>query len=159
MPRVAIQFRGNAILGASVVAGLLFLLFEMVATALLQGLNYFFMPLRMIGAIVLGPTALEPTAPLTVTALTAVLVHMLLSVTFTSVFAAMVSRDWSTGPLAIAGMMFGFSLWILNVYIIAPLAGWLWFPQGSNPIVQFVAHVFFFGYPLSFWLSRSPQPP
>ena len=39
MPRVAIQFRGSAIIGASVVTGVLFLLFEMVATALLQGLN------------------------------------------------------------------------------------------------------------------------
>lgn len=65
----ALQFRGNAILRASILAGLLFLSFEMLATAMVQGANFFFLPLGMIGAIILGPAVLEWMAPLTVTAL------------------------------------------------------------------------------------------
>ena len=32
-----------------------------------------------------------------------------------------------------------------HFYVIAPLFGWTWFPNDTNPIVQFVAHAFFFG--------------
>jgi hypothetical protein len=155
MRRLALPFRGDVILSAGILAGLSFALFEMIAAALVQGPNFFFMPLRMIGAIVLGPSALEPTASLVVAAVTGTLVHMLLSITFASLFAAMVSRDWSFGSLAVGGMLFGFSLWILNFYVVAPLAGWLWFVQDSNPVVQFIAHVFFFGYTVGWVLSRS----
>jgi hypothetical protein len=44
---------------------------------------------------------------------------------------------------------------MLNFYVIAPLAGWWWFLQISNPVVQFVAHVFLFGDTVGWLLSRS----
>jgi uncharacterized membrane protein len=61
MARVRLTFSGSTIIGAGFMAGLLFALFEMIAAALMQNPNSLFMPLRMIGAIVLGPAALEPT--------------------------------------------------------------------------------------------------
>lgn len=45
---------------AGVVAGLVFAAFEMLASAFIAGAEAFFMPLRMIGAIALGPEALDP---------------------------------------------------------------------------------------------------
>jgi hypothetical protein len=155
MARFGLTFQANAILGAGVLAGLLLVVFEMIAAALLQGPNSLFMPLRMIGALVLGPAALEPSYALGVAAVTGVLVHFVLSVSFALVFAAVASPAWSGGQLAFAGIVFGFVIWIINFYLIVPLAGWSWFPERSNPAVQLVAHAFLFGCPLGWLLARS----
>jgi hypothetical protein len=76
MASIGLKFRGSTILGAGVVAGLLFALFEMVASALMQGPSFLYMPLRMIGAIILGPAALQATYPLDVAAVVGVLLHL-----------------------------------------------------------------------------------
>ena len=57
--------------------------------------------------------------------------------------------------LAIAGALFGIALWLVNFYVIAPVVGWQWFPEQTNPIVQFLAHTFFFGAPAGWMLARS----
>ena len=49
------------------------------------------------------------------------------------------------GNLAIVGIAFGTVLWLVNFYLIAPVAGWTWFPERTDPVVQFLAHAFFFG--------------
>jgi hypothetical protein len=155
MARVGLTFQARAILGAGLLAGLLFAVFEMMSAAMLQGANSLFMPLRMIGAIVLGPAALAPTYALGVAAVTGVLVHMVLSVAFAFVFAGVASPAWNGSQLALAGIVFGLIIWIVNFYAIAPLAGWSWFPEGTNPVVQLFAHAFFFGCPLGWILARS----
>jgi hypothetical protein len=45
--------------------------------------------------------------------------------------------------LAIAGTLLGLALWVFNFYVVAPIA-FPWFGM-ANPVVQFVAHAFFFG--------------
>lgn len=47
--------------------------------------------------------------------------------------------------------VFGFALWIVNFYVIAPVA-FPWFTQ-SPPVLQFVAHTFFFGTALGLLLA------
>lgn len=42
-----------------------------------------------------------------------------------------------------AGAVFGLLLWVVNFYLISPLA-FPWFAMAS-PLVQFLAHTFFFG--------------
>ncbi|RWM80607.1 MAG: hypothetical protein EOR83_25535, partial [Mesorhizobium sp.] len=44
---------------AGIVAGIVFAAFEMAASAFMMGAEASFMPLRMIGAIALGPEALD----------------------------------------------------------------------------------------------------
>jgi len=122
------------------------------------------MPLRMIGAMLLGPEALDSGYPLAVAAATGVLIHMTLSIAFAGVFAAIVSSMFTatagefvrTAPgLALAGIVFGVALWLVNFYLIAPLAGWTWFPERRDPVVQFLAHAFFFGCPVGWMLART----
>jgi hypothetical protein len=67
----------------------------------------------------------------------------------------MVSREWSADALVIADMMFGFSLWILNCYVIAPLAGWVVAVTGQQSCDPVRWHVFFFGGPVGRFLARS----
>lgn len=48
--------------------------------------------------------------------------------------------------------MLGLPLWLVNFYIIAP-AVFPWFTN-ANPVVQFLAHTFFFGTALGIYLER-----
>jgi hypothetical protein len=52
------------------------------------------------------------------------------------------------GQLALAGTVFGTALWLVNFYVIAPLAGWTWFPGNVHHIIAFLGHAFFLGCPL-----------
>lgn len=62
------------------------------------------------------------------------------------------SSSWAVVISSAAG---GLALWIVNFYVIAPLFGWTWFPNGTNPVVQFIAHTVFYGTVLGLILDRS----
>lgn len=153
---------GSAIkqgIAGGIVAGLVFAMFEMVAAAALMGADAFFMPLRMIGAIALGPAALDPGYSLVTAAVVGVVVHMMLSAVFGGLFGAALSvvpgLTGSTGTLLAVASVFGLLLWVVNFYVLAPAFGWTWFPDKTNPVVQFFAHTFFFGTALGIYLDRA----
>lgn len=135
--------------------GLLFAAFEMLAAAVSISPAAFYTPLRMIAAIVLGPQALDPGYWPAMTGIVAVTVHLVLSIGFAVVFASITSPDASEARLAVSGILFGTALWLVNFYAIAAVAGWTWFPDHTNPAVQFVAHAFFYGCPIGWYLGRS----
>lgn len=139
------------------VAGVVFAMFEMIMAAILNGADAFFMPLRMIGATVLGQEALTPSYSLGYAAVTGVIVHMVLSMMFGVVFALITEAAGlvrSTGVLFVAASLYGLSLWLVNFYLIAPVVGWDWFPNGTEVWVQLVAHTLFFGTVLGLLLDR-----
>src|SRR5262245_48296771 len=115
---------------AGITAGVIFAAFETIATALVSGPAAATMPIRMIGAMVLGPRALEPNYSLALAGITGLVVHLLLSIVFAGIFAVIVARIadatlgellTSTGQLALAGTIFGMALWLVNFHVIAPL--------------------------------------
>lgn len=144
-----------------VIAGLVFAMFEMVMAAILNGAGAFFMPLRMIGAMLLGQQALQPDYSLVAAALAGVGVHMTLSMMFGLGVAAAAryvpALAASTTALLAWTSLAGLGLWIVNFYIIAPIAGWNWFPDNTNPAVQFVAHTFFYGTVLGVYLNATSR--
>ncbi len=147
---------GQGVIGG-IIGGLVFAGFEMMAAAMMEGGSAFFMPLRMIGAIALGPAALEPSYSLVTAGSVGVAVHMVLSMVYGAVFGAVAL--WqplrrSATAMVLAATAFGFLLWLVNFYMIAPAAGWTWFPENTSPIVQFVGHTFFFGTVLGLYLAR-----
>jgi hypothetical protein len=141
------------------IAGIIFALFEVIAAAVMMGPDAFFVPLRMIGAIVLGPQALEPSYPLIPAALAGTGVHVVLSLLFGLIFgvigAVVPALARTTAGLIVAGSLFGLALWLVNFFVIAPVAGWTWFPERTDPIIQFLAHTFFFGTVLGIWVDRA----
>jgi hypothetical protein len=141
-----------------IVAGIIFALFEMIMAAVQMGGEAFFMPLRMMGGILLGQQALAPETSLIVAGAAGVVVHMTLSAAYgagVALIATIVPQLRSgTLPLVAWASAAGFALWIVNFYVIAPIAGWNWFPDGTDPVVQFVAHTFFFGTVLGIYLDR-----
>ncbi len=140
------------------VAGVIFAMFEMIAAAVLMGPSAFFMPLRMIGAIGLGPAALEPTYPLLPAAAAGMAIHMMNSAVYGAAFGAVVAflpaAARQRSVLLVAATLFGVLLWVVNFFVIAPIAGWRWFPDGTDHLVQFVAHAFFYGTLLGAYVGR-----
>ena len=155
MVTTVIKFGFGHVVAAGIIGGILFAAFEMFAAAVLMGSQAFFMPLRMIGAMVLGAGALESGYSLAVAGVMGLIIHMVLSVAFAVIFAWIASPAATDTMLALSGILFGAVLWPLNFYVVAPLAGWTWFPEQTNAPVQFVAHAFFFGCPVGWYLGRS----
>jgi hypothetical protein len=148
---------GQGIIGG-IVAGIIFAIFEMAVAAMQMGGEALFMPLRMIGGIALGEQALDPSTSLLVAVAAGLVVHMILSAAYGGaiggVAAAVPLLRSGTLPLVAWASVAGLALWIVNFYAIAPIAGWRWFPEETDPLIQFVAHTFFFGSVLGLYLDR-----
>lgn len=138
-----------------IIAGLIFPMFEM-AMAALQGQDPLG-PLRMIGGIALGEQALDPGFSILLAGAAGMVVHMMLSVAYGLAFGAAAtlvpSLVGSLTASALAGAALGTALWIANFYVVAPLVGWTWFPEMTDPLVQFIAHAGFFGVPLGVYVA------
>lgn len=144
-----------------IIAGIVFAVFEMVTAAIMDGPNAFFMPLRMIGGIALGQQALDPGSSLLAAGGAGLLVHMMLSAAY-GVGVAGVARyvpvlASSATTLIVWSSAAGLGLWLVNFYVIAPIGGWTWFPEGTNPVVQFIAHTFFYGTVLGIYLNGAAR--
>jgi hypothetical protein len=129
-------------------AGGVFIVAEMIINAVLG--KPFFGPLRLIGSIVLGPQALDPSYPFRSAIISGLIVHLVLSIVFSFVFLFLVitaKLSRGTSELMLLGFAYGVILWIVNFYLIAPKA----FPQFANvtPFWNgFLAHSVFYGIPL-----------
>ncbi len=133
------------------IAGVVFILFEMFISGFSN--PTLFGPLRLISAIVLGRGALppEPAIGAAVAIVVGFIVHFVLAAVFGSIFGAILGAiasgvgvlTESRGVLIGAAMFGGLLLWLVNFYVIAPIA-FPWFTMVS-PVVQFFAHTVFYG--------------
>ena len=151
-------------LGQGAVGGLLggaaFLAFEIAVAATTMGPAWTLFPLRLIGGIVMGPAAIDTASPIVPAIVAGLLVHVTLSAAFGVLLAALMQpvHDRATqrpiGATLAASAGYGFALWLVNVYVLAPLAGWEWFPRDTNPVVQFIAHALVYGVFVGSYLDR-----
>lgn len=142
---------------AGLVAGASFATFEMITNGLLLGPEGFWMPLRMIGAIVLGSPALRSSYSLASAALVGVAIHAMLSMVFAMIFIAVVqppSTTRSSSLRLVSSSIFGCVLWVVNFYVIAPVFNVSWFGNMMPPVIPFLAHTFFYGCVLGVVLNR-----
>lgn len=142
-----------------VVAGIVFAMFEMVMALVLDGAEAFFMPLRMIGGIGLGPEAMDPSTSLLEAGGAGLAIHMALSIVYGVVIVAVLDvvgrLSASRATIVAVTSLAGFLLWVINFYVFAPIFGWTWFPNDTNPLVQIVAHTVFFGTVLGLVMDRT----
>jgi hypothetical protein len=115
-----IDWRGA--IWASVIAGLVFAVLEVVMVPLFQGKSPW-APLHMIGAIALGPGAMASpdTFDLGVIA-TVVVVHMILAIIYGVILAYIVMR-MDVGLAVVVGGLYGLALYFINFYGFTA-----WFP-------------------------------
>ena len=141
-----------------IIAGIVFAMFEMIMAVVLNGTEAFFMPLRMIGAIGVGTSALDPASSLLTAGGAGLVIHMALSMMYGLAVAAVLAlapglSRTTFSTVAVASLA-GFGLWILNFFILAGIFGWTWFPDAQNIAVQFVAHTVMFGSVLGLVIDR-----
>lgn len=141
---------------AGIIGGIAFAVFEMIVAGIIAG--NLFAPFRMISAVVLGQQALTPQVSLATAILAGTLVHMVYSIVAGAVFALIIaaiaplhSSRWAT---VLSASVLGLVMWVVNFYLIAPAAGWMWFPERASQFWQgFVAHTFLYGAVVGWYIA------
>lgn len=132
----------KAALCAGLIAGLVFMMMEMILVAVAGGGSPWGPP-RMIAAMVMGEQVLPPPATFDAGVFTvAMIVHFVLSIVLAFVFAWVASR-WrmNLGVAVLVGAVFGFLVYLINFYPVAA-ALFPWFAMGRNWIT-IVSHIAF----------------
>lgn len=144
-------------MGLGFLAGLIFVGFEIVV-AVVTGSSPFEPP-QLMGSILLGEGSLAALATPAFVAMAGLTLHFLLSALYGGVFGAIVQAvrpiQGNRPLLVAAGAVFGLLLWIVNFYLISPVL-FPWFAMVS-PLVQFLAHTFFYGALLGLLFALLPQ--
>jgi hypothetical protein len=111
-------------------------------------------PLRLTASLVLGGTALDPES-LSPPAV-GLFVHLMISAFYGVVFLflhwELKRHDETRERLILDGALFGFAIWVINFFVIAPRA----YPQFLvlDPVwIGLVAHAFFFGAALGVYVG------
>lgn len=137
------------------VAGLAFLAFEVIAGAAVGGVEGLLVPLRVTAAVVLGSHVLDADYSPSTVLVIGTTVHEIFAVAFGILFVVLVqpvSKMRSAGLLLLLAGSYGAALWVTNVLVIAPLAGWTWFTQVRHPSVQVLGHGLAYGLVLGAYL-------
>lgn len=119
-------------------------------------------PLRIAASLLLGTAVLEADAAFGPAVVTGTIIHLALSASFGLVFAALMAR-WrplrrSLAAASGAGILYGLLIWLVNFYAIAPVYGWTWIPDVTDPLALAIAHAFGFGLPLAGYLYIAASP-
>lgn len=128
-------------LWAGIIAGLVFVMMEMMLVAMVQGMSPWAPP-AMMAAMVLGPGILQqPPAFSMKIMMIAMMVHLPLSMMYGLVLGWIVHRLERRAAL-MAGAAFGLiAAYLVNFYLIAPMV-FPWFTEARNWI-SVVSHVMF----------------
>jgi hypothetical protein len=138
-----------------VIAGVVFLVAEMVGSVLLGG--ELLAPFQAFASIPLGQ--MPPEIAIGTAIPIGFITHFVLSIIYGVIFALVVmavpALRASSTMLIVAATIFGTLLWILNFFILPNVIGRPWFAMA--PLVpQFVYHAFFYGTVLGlYFASRS----
>jgi hypothetical protein len=129
---------------AGLIAGVVFLILEMIMVWLFMGESPWAPP-RMIAAMVLGEGVLPmPDKPATFdfgVVMTAVIIHFVLSIIYGLIGAAIVANRMGYGGAIGLGALCGLAIYLINFYPVAA-ALFPWFAMARNWISIF-AHVMF----------------
>ena len=142
-----------------VLAGLVFALFQVIMTAV--GLGPPLSELtEMVEGVAFGGGSISAPGIAAPEIAIAGLTHLVLSAIYGAVFGAVASKVGAlrNNRIALIGAatVFGLLIWIVNFFVIAPVA-FPWFAQ-TNAVVQFFAHTLFYGTVLGLLLEVTMIP-
>lgn len=135
------NINSKAAIQAGLIAGLVFMMLEMLLVATIGGGSPWAPP-RMIAAMVMGESVLPPPASFDlVVFMVAMVIHFILSIVLAYVFAAITeAARLSKGAAAGVGLLFGLAVYVINFYGMT--AVFPWFAMARNGISIF-AHLMF----------------
>lgn len=131
----------KAAIWAAIVAGIVFMMLEMVLVATVGG-GSLWGPPRMIGAMALGEDVLPPPATFSAgVMMVAMMIHFALSVVYGIILGWAIER-WRLGLAAslITGLAFGLLIYFVNFYGFT--AVWPWFAMARN-LISIFAHAIY----------------
>lgn len=129
----------KAAVWAGVIAGVVFMILEMVMVPLFLGGSPWGPP-RMMGAILLGPEVLPPPATFDFGIfMAAIVVHFIISILF-GIVAAFIFNKMSFGMALLVGAVLGLVLYFIGFYLMTEF--WPWFAMARNWVTIF-AHLVF----------------
>lgn len=128
-------------IAAGVIAGVVFLMLEMVLVWAVAGQSPWGPP-RMMAAIVIGKGVLPPPADFNlVIMMVAMMVHFGMSVVLGLVFGWLVSRGkFSLLQVIIFGVVFGLLIYFIGFYLMTPVFPWFAMARGA---ITIFAHAMF----------------
>ena len=149
---------------AGILAGMLFIMFQMLVAGFQTAGEGFFLPLRGAATLFAGPEAIEQDFPLPQAIGLGIAAHLLLSAlggAFLGLLAAVGLGGWGMGLIAV-GALYGAVLWMLASMGVGP-SGWTRYVDLSEPLVQVFAYVVLFGVSLGSYLAyvgprKAPDP-
>lgn len=126
---------------AGLIAGVVFLVAEMLMVWLIQGESPWGPP-RMIAAMVMGRDVLPPPATFDIgIVMAAMAVHFILAIVYGLIAGWLLHWSHPFGTALLFGAIFGVAIYLVNFYLIAP-AAFPWFTMARNWI-SVVAHALF----------------
>lgn len=129
----------KAVIWSGIIAGLVFLVLEMMMLPIFMGASPWAPP-RMMAAMVMGEGVLPPPATFDFGAMmVAMLIHFPLSIVYAVIFAWIFGGLQKT-PLMAAGAGYGLAIYLVNFYIFTSV--WPWFAMARN-WVSIVAHIIY----------------
>jgi hypothetical protein len=145
-----------------VVAGVIYLVFELIVAKLRPSVADTIEPLRVKTTILLGPEALEATGPRGPAIVSGLIVHLTMASIFGLGFGTLLAQrrrlTRSLSALILAAVLYGLAVWLSNIYAVAPTIGWPWFAEVTEPITEGVGHTAFFGLPLALYFYGIAAP-
>ena len=142
---------------AGIVGGLIFAGLEMAAMPLLASQSPW-APLHMIGAIVLGPSAMTDPGAFDLTViLTAVVLHMVLAVIFAFILAFIVAR-MGVGAALVTGALYGLVLYWINFYFFTNWFPWFAEARGWISIATHIIQGALWGWLYKAWERHAVSP-
>lgn len=145
----------SAAVWAGVVAGIVFMMMEMLLMPLFGFAPSMWAPPRMIGAIGLGEGVLPPPATFDMgVVLVAMVIHFATSILF-AIVVAFIIRNMTLGPAIAVGIVAALLLYVFVFYVMT--AGpWPWFANGRN-WVNIMTHIVF-GAIVAWWYKSRAHP-
>ncbi|MEG3190947.1 hypothetical protein [Lysobacter sp. D1-1-M9] len=129
----------KAAVWAGLIAGVVFMMAEMLMVAMFQGESAWGPP-RMIAAMVLGQDVLQPPTFDIGIMMTAMMIHIPLSIIYGLALAALLRRA-NAGTALMIGAAFGLAIYLINFYAIASMI-FPWFAMARG-WVSAIAHIMF----------------
>ncbi len=140
---------------SGLLSGLVFSVAASLA-AVLQGKSWEG-PIRLVAAVALGPSVLDPGAPLLSVLAWGMGLHLLFAVVTGGIFAWLVAASpWlrgSAGRSLFGAMGYALALYLAHFYVVSPVLGWWWFPERTDFLVQLLLQVIFCGAPLGAYFA------
>ena len=145
----------KAVVWAALIAGIVFMMLEMVLVATVGGGSPWGPP-RMIAAMVMGEGVLPPPATFEMAPmLVAMLVHFTLSVVFAAILGWVISsRGFGLGMSLLVGTLFGLLIYFVSFYLFTSVWPWFAMARGMISIFAHSAYGFTLGWAYHALASR-----